>query len=155
MLTDAKIKKFPTPDKPVKLADSGGLVLWISNTGSKIWRLRYRLDGAEQVAVLGKYPEVTLAEARKLREDFKAQLREAPKTRSSRTKPKQGPGMAKGKAAARRKSQKVTYALPATTAEARSLTIKRAKGVKVSDLQHPKNLPADSFEQLDHLSNDQ
>lgn len=43
----------PRP-KPYRLFDGDGLALWISTTGAKSWQLRYRLNGTEQTATLGK-----------------------------------------------------------------------------------------------------
>ena len=40
--------------------------------GSKLWRVKYRLHGVEKRQSLGRYPEVSLAEARKLRDEARA-----------------------------------------------------------------------------------
>ncbi|MCX7210443.1 MAG: Arm DNA-binding domain-containing protein, partial [Burkholderiales bacterium] len=32
--------------------------------GSKLWQMRYRFEGKQKTASIGKYPEVSLAEAR-------------------------------------------------------------------------------------------
>jgi len=39
--------------------------------GSKLWRLKYRFRQKEKRLALGKYPQVTLAKARKQRDDAK------------------------------------------------------------------------------------
>jgi integrase len=39
--------------------------------GSKLWQMRYRLEGKEKTASLGKYPEVSLAEAREKRDQMR------------------------------------------------------------------------------------
>jgi integrase len=52
----------------------GGLQLWIFPTGSKLWRLAYRFGGKQKLLALGRYPEVTLQEARAEREKAKALL---------------------------------------------------------------------------------
>lgn len=59
-----KCRKEQPKDKPVKLADGGGLFLHIMPNGGKYWRYRYRFLGKEKTLALGVYPEVTLAEAR-------------------------------------------------------------------------------------------
>lgn len=56
-------------DKAYKLADGGGLYLLVNTSGSKYWRLKYRIAGKEKLLALGVYPDVTLAEARQKRDD--------------------------------------------------------------------------------------
>lgn len=78
MLTDAACRGAkPDPlGKPRKLADSGGLMLFVSPAGARLWRLRYRFQGKEQTLSLGAYPGVTLADARALRDKAKKVLAE-------------------------------------------------------------------------------
>ena len=73
-LSDAKIKNSKPKEKPYKLFDGGGLFLLIAPQGGKLWRLKYRADGKERLLALGAYPEVTLAEARRKRDNARAQL---------------------------------------------------------------------------------
>jgi integrase len=75
VLTDAKCKGIKPTEKPSKTFDGGGLFLFTAPTGSKVWRLTYRLDGKAQTLVIGPYPAVSLAEARQKREAVKATLR--------------------------------------------------------------------------------
>lgn len=70
-LTNTKISTAKPHQKPYKLADSGGLYLYITSTGSKYWRLKYRLNGKEKVHAIGVYPAVTLSEARNERDAAK------------------------------------------------------------------------------------
>jgi integrase len=76
VLTDAKCKGAKAGDKPIKLFDGGGMFLFCSPTGAKVWRLTYRIDGKAQTLVIGPYPGVTLAEARQKRDHVKAVLRD-------------------------------------------------------------------------------
>ena len=76
MLTDAAVRKAKAREKAYKLADSGGLHLFVTKTGHRSWRLKYRFDGKERRIVFGQYPEVSLAEARIMRDDAKRLLRE-------------------------------------------------------------------------------
>lgn len=64
MLTDTAIRKAPTPEKPRKLADGGGLFLLHNPNGSKWWRLKYRFGGKEKLLSLGTYPDTGLADTR-------------------------------------------------------------------------------------------
>ena len=68
-LTDLKIRKAKHADKAVKLADGGGLYLELHPNGSRYWRMKYRFGGAEKRLAFGVYPEVTLADARKRRDE--------------------------------------------------------------------------------------
>jgi hypothetical protein len=58
------------------LLEGGGLYLEISRTGGKLWRFKYYFDGKEKRLAVGKYPELSLANARKCREA----ARESPDT---------------------------------------------------------------------------
>ncbi len=60
----ARIKKVDGIAKPYKLFDQGGLHLFVSATGTKIWRYQFRLHSKQGLYTIGKYPHVTLAEAR-------------------------------------------------------------------------------------------
>jgi integrase len=68
MLTDNKIKNLKPKDKPYPTADANGLTLYTLPTGSKSWRLRYRFHGRADTLTLGKYPLISLKEARNLKE---------------------------------------------------------------------------------------
>ena len=73
MLTDAHCKNASCPaDKPrARLADSGGLYLEVSPTGSRRWFWKYRKAGKEGRMALGGYPTVGLTAARKARDAAK------------------------------------------------------------------------------------
>lgn len=73
-LTDIACKSAKPKNKTYKLADGGGLYLEITTTGSKLWRMKYRIHGKEKRLSLGIYPIVTLAEAREGRDAAKKLL---------------------------------------------------------------------------------
>ena len=75
MLTDTQIRKVKAAEKAFKLSDSGGLYLYVTPAGSKLWRQKYRFAGSEKVLSIGPYPAVSLLDARKARDDAKAMLR--------------------------------------------------------------------------------
>lgn len=75
-LTDTQIRNAKPKEKPYKLSDSGGLYVYITPSGGKLWRLKYRLHGTEKTLSIGKYPEISIAEARKQQGEAKERLRQ-------------------------------------------------------------------------------
>ena len=73
-LTDTEIRRSKPADRPYKLSDGGGLHLLVTPTGGKLWRWKYRFDGAEKLMALGRYPEVVLADARERRDAARKRL---------------------------------------------------------------------------------
>lgn len=73
-LTDTQIRQLKSKGKAYKVADGGGLYVHVTATGTKLWRMRYRADGKEQLLSFGAYPEVSLARAREKRQAAKALL---------------------------------------------------------------------------------
>ena len=73
-LTDTAIRKAKPGDKPVRLFDGGGLYLELAPNGGKWWRLKYRFEGKEKRLSLGVFPDVSLKEARRRRDEKREQL---------------------------------------------------------------------------------
>ena len=71
-----QISAFPTKEAPYRKADEKGLYLEIFPSGSKLWRLKYRIAGKEKRLALGAWPEISLAKARQARDDARAQIGE-------------------------------------------------------------------------------
>ena len=67
-LTDTAVRVAKAGDSDRKLADGKGLYLLVTPTGSKLWRLKYRIDGKEKKLALGAYPEIGLKDARARRD---------------------------------------------------------------------------------------
>ena len=59
----------------VKLNDGRGLCILIRPSGRSSWQFRFTFAGKEQVLTLGRYPKLSLAEARELREVARRKLR--------------------------------------------------------------------------------
>lgn len=76
-LTDTALRALKPTDRPTKHSDAGGLHVLLTPQGSKLWRLSYRFDGKQKTMALGAYPAVSLADARRLRDDAKALLAKA------------------------------------------------------------------------------
>ena len=73
-LSDVKVRSAKPEAKAYKLTDGEGMVLLVHPNGSKYWRLRYRFGGKEKMLALGKYPEVSLADARARRDEARRLL---------------------------------------------------------------------------------
>lgn len=73
-LTDAAIRNAKPREKPYKVSDAKGLYLQVNPHGSKLWRLKYRINGVERKLALGSYPEISLAEAREARDAARKQV---------------------------------------------------------------------------------
>ncbi|WP_176015638.1 integrase arm-type DNA-binding domain-containing protein [Burkholderia sp. BCC0398] len=73
-LTDKAVKNAKADDKPVKLFDGGGMFLLVTPAGQRYWRLKYRVNGKEKLLALGVYPDVSLAVARRKRDEAREKL---------------------------------------------------------------------------------
>ncbi|WP_338638366.1 tyrosine-type recombinase/integrase [Burkholderia pyrrocinia] len=73
-LTDKAVKNAKAGDKPVKLFDGGGMFLLVTPAGQRYWRLKYRVNGKEKLLALGVYPDVSLAIARRKRNEAREKL---------------------------------------------------------------------------------
>jgi len=68
-LTDTAIRLAKSGESDRKLADEKGLYLLVTASGSKLWRLKYRIGGKEKKLALGAYPEIGLKDARVRRDE--------------------------------------------------------------------------------------
>ena len=55
VLTDAGVRAAKPKDRTYKLTDAGGLVLFVTTAGSKLWRMRYTFQGKEKLLSFGPY----------------------------------------------------------------------------------------------------
>lgn len=85
--------------EPGMYADSNGLNLKVTPTGSKSWIIRYTINGKRSMAGLGAYPDVSLAEARERAAAHRAKIRggispvEEKKTQRAAARAEQGKGI--------------------------------------------------------------
>lgn len=63
-LSELAVRKAQASDKPRKLTDEGGLYLLVQPNGSRLWRFDYKHEGKRKTLAFGRYPEVSLADAR-------------------------------------------------------------------------------------------
>ncbi len=71
-LTDREIRNLKPAAEKYKKSDGGGLQLWVLPGGAKTWRYAYRINGKQKDTVLGQFPFVGLADARRKRDEAKA-----------------------------------------------------------------------------------
>lgn len=67
-LSDTKVRSAKPRDAVYRLTDADGLCIEIRPSGTKTWRLRYRLDGKANMHTIGTYPAVSLSAARERRD---------------------------------------------------------------------------------------
>ncbi len=68
-LTDTKVRSAKPEEKEYSLVDGDGMSLLVKPGGSKYWRFRFRFGGKQHLMAFGVYPDVSLADARKKREE--------------------------------------------------------------------------------------
>lgn len=73
-LTDRTIKQAKPKPRDYKLFDEKGLYVLLKINGSKYWRFKYRFLRREKSLALGIYPDVSLKEARIMRDDARKLL---------------------------------------------------------------------------------
>src|SRR3546814_18313511 len=73
-LSDVVIRNAKPREKPFKMGDSLGLFLLVQPSGGKLWRLKYRINGREKKFALGVYPDVSLSDARRRRDEARRLL---------------------------------------------------------------------------------
>jgi integrase len=75
-LKDLEIRALKPADRIYKKTDERGLYIEVRPGGAKLWRLKYRFAGKDKGIALGPYPEVSLAEARRKRDEARQKLRD-------------------------------------------------------------------------------
>lgn len=73
-LTDKFILAVKPLAQAKKYFDAGGLYLYVPPSGSKVFRYAYRFQGKPKTYVIGKYPDVSLKEARRAMDEAKQRL---------------------------------------------------------------------------------
>jgi len=73
-LSETEIETARPGKKTVRLYDGYGLYLQVEPRGVKLWRYKYHFNGKEKSISFGKYPEVSLQDARLLRSDARLLL---------------------------------------------------------------------------------
>ncbi|MDP8101481.1 tyrosine-type recombinase/integrase [Phocoenobacter atlanticus] len=75
-LNDTKIKNAKPQEKEYRLSDGYNLFLIVKPNGAKLWRFMYTFEGKRPKISIGKYPAVTLKQAREKRLEFETLLQQ-------------------------------------------------------------------------------
>jgi integrase len=75
-LNDVAIRALKPRNRSYMVADEKGLCIEVAVSGSKLWRFRYRFAGKPRKLALGPYPEVSLKDARRLRDEARSAVRD-------------------------------------------------------------------------------
>jgi integrase len=74
VLNDIRVRTAKPRERPYKLFDERGLFLFVTPSGGRLWRLKYRMHGREKLISLGAYPDVALRRAREKRDEARKLL---------------------------------------------------------------------------------
>ena len=75
MLSDTRVRAAKPRARAYKLYDERGLFLFVTPTGGRLWRLKYRVRDREKLISLGAYPDVGLKRAREKRDEARKLIR--------------------------------------------------------------------------------
>lgn len=64
LLSDPQLKGWIKAGKPIAKSDGGGLTFTLSSARTAAWVFRYRIGGKRAELTVGRYPEISLSEAR-------------------------------------------------------------------------------------------
>ena len=73
-LNDTSIKALKAKPAPYKVFDGEGLYLEVLTSGSKVWRVKTKLEGKDKRITLGHYPIITLKDARGKMQEVKTSI---------------------------------------------------------------------------------
>jgi hypothetical protein len=76
MLTDAQVRKIKPAEKKTKYSDEKGMYLEVTPSGGMHWRMKFRFNGKENIFSIGTYPDTTLAQARRIRDEARLNLKD-------------------------------------------------------------------------------
>jgi integrase len=73
-LSDIQMRNLKPRDNACKVSDFEGLFVLVKPNGLRLWRFKYRLNGREKLYSIGVYTDVSLAQARKSKDDARAKV---------------------------------------------------------------------------------
>lgn len=84
-LTDTQVRNLKPRARAYDELDDQGLSIFVTPSGGKHWRYRYKFQGKDARCSLGSYPEMSLAEARDERDRLRKLLRTGVKPTEARS----------------------------------------------------------------------
>lgn len=91
-LTDTAVRQSKPKPKDYSLSDTGGLSLFVAAKGSKAWHFRFSWHGKQPRISLGTYPDVSLKDARELRDKARTLVAKGIDPRTERRQSQQAAG---------------------------------------------------------------
>ena len=76
MLTDAFVRRIKPSEKKTKYPDEKSMYLEVTPSGGMHWRMKFRFNSKENIFSIGTYPETTLAQARRARDEARLKLKD-------------------------------------------------------------------------------
>jgi integrase len=92
-LTDTAVRQAKPKPKDYSLSDTGGLSLFVAAKGSKAWHFRFSWHGKQPRISLGTYPDISLKEARELRDEARKLVAKGIDPRTERRQALQAAGV--------------------------------------------------------------
>lgn len=89
-LTDTAVRQAKPTDKDYTLTDGDGLSLFVAANGTKSWHFRFSWHGKQPRISLGTYPEISLREARGIRDESRAMVAKGIDPRAQRRQERRG-----------------------------------------------------------------
>lgn len=87
-LTDTAVRQAKPAEKSFTLTDASGLSLYVAPNGTKSWHFRFSWHGKQPRMSLGTYPEISLKDARELRDQARTLVAKGIDPRSNRREEK-------------------------------------------------------------------
>lgn len=87
-LTDTAVRQAKPAEKGYSITDAAGLSLFVAPNGTKSWHFRFSWHGKQPRMSLGTYPEISLKEARELRDQSRSLVSKGTDPRSKRREEK-------------------------------------------------------------------
>src|SRR5579864_3634267 len=88
-LTEVQIRNWIRKLTPIAKSDGNGLTFTLSSNGTAAWILRYYITGKRKEISLGRYPDVSLGEARQIASQKRAQVQQGVDVAREKQKTKQ------------------------------------------------------------------
>jgi len=70
MITDIQLKNSKPKESDYTIKVDKGLSLLVKKTGSKLWRFRYSFSGKRCMISVGKYPQISIKQARSKQQEY-------------------------------------------------------------------------------------